>query len=280
MAAQKSSIKQILVALDGSPSSLSALENGVKLAVRLKAELVGLFVEDINLLRATQLPFTQEISFLMPGFRRLDPLELERQMRVQAERVRQIMERITRAKKLSAVFRVTRGSVAEEILNAGKNADLLILGKTGRAWPGFSKSGSTVRDVLVRRPGMTLIWHTHSVEERPIVLAYDGSESADKALEVAVSLQAVQETELVVFLVADNREKAEQLRISASVILEEMGVFATFRTLVRPDFTNLSWMLRNENAGPVIIPCNDRFVSSTYLCSLIEEIANPVLLVK
>lgn len=280
MAAQRSSIKQILVALDGSPSSLSALENGAELAVRLNAELVGLFVEDINLLRATQLPFTQEISFLMSGFRRLDSLELERQMRVQAERVRRIMERITLAKKLSAVFRVTRGSVAEEILNAGKDADLLVLGKTGRAWPGFGRSGSTVRKVLVRRPGMTLIWHSHGVEERPVVLAYDGSESADRALEVAVSLKAVQEAELVVFLVSDTREKAERLRKDVSARLEEIGVLASFRTLVRPDFTNLSWMLGNENAGPVVIPCNDQHVSGTHLCSLVEEIANPVLLVK
>ena len=81
MAASTSSIKQILVAVDGSPSSLSALENSVELAARLNAELVGLFVEDINLLRATQLPFTREISFFSSGLRRLEAAELERQLR-------------------------------------------------------------------------------------------------------------------------------------------------------------------------------------------------------
>ncbi len=280
MAAQKSPIKQILVALDGSPASMSALENGVALAVRLNAELVGLFVEDINLLRATQLPFTREISRFSSGFRRLEEPELERQLRIQAERVRRIMDRITRTKDLSAIFRVARGSVAEEILNAGENADLLILGKTGRSFPGFGRSGSIVRSVVVQRMGMTLVWHASGTETRPVVLAYDGSESADKALAVAISLQEVQDRELIVYLVADSREKADTLHLEVSAKLEELGTHATFRTLVRPDFKNLSWMLKSEDAGPVVLPCDQQRVTGEHLCALVEEIANPVLLVK
>ncbi len=280
MAVQKSSIKQILVALDGSPSSISALEKGAKLAAGLNAELVGLFVEDINLLRATQLPFTQEISFFSSGYRPLDPLELERQLRVQADRVRQIMERIALAKNLSARFRVVRGAVAEEILNAAKDADLLMLGKTGRSLPGFSRFGSTVRHVVIRRPGMTLVWHLHGSDIRPVVLVYDGSESARKALLVAVSLQEVQESGLIVYLVAENPEKGHELRLEVSGMLKDLGAHATFRTLVRPDLNNLAWMLRSENAGPVVLPCNEKRVSEEHLCALVEEIANPVLLVK
>ena len=280
MELQKSSIKQILVALDGSQSSISALENGVKLAVRLNAELAGLFVEDINLLRATQLPFAQEISLFNSGNRRLEAFELERQLRVQADRVRRIMERTTHATKLSTRFRVVRGSVAEEILNAGKDADLLMLGKTGRSLPGFGRFGSTARNVVIRRPGMTLVWHIEGSGTRPVVLVYDGSESAGKALLVAFSLQEVQESGLIVYLVAESLEKGHELRLEVSDKLKELGARATFRTLVRPDFKNLSWMLRSENAGPVVLPCNQKRVSGEHLCSLLEEIANPVLLVK
>ena len=44
-------IRRILVALDTSKHSLAALEAADELAAWLKAELFGLFVEDINLLR-------------------------------------------------------------------------------------------------------------------------------------------------------------------------------------------------------------------------------------
>jgi nucleotide-binding universal stress UspA family protein len=280
MASQQSSIKQILVALDGSPSSISALEKGVELAARLNAELMGLFVEDINLLRATQLPFAQEVSLLRSGVRRLEVLDLERQLRVQADRVRRIMERIGGAKKVPTIFRIVRGSVAEEILNAGKDADLLVLGKTGRSLPGFARSGSIVRSVLVRRPGMTLVWHAHGVDRRPVVLTYDGSESAGAALEVAVSLNEVLASGLIVYLVAKSREKGDALQIEVSKKLEKLGARAVFRMLMGPDFRNLAWMLKNENAGPVVLPCDKNCFSEEQLCSLVEEISNPVLLVK
>lgn len=280
MASRQSSIKQILIALDGSPSSISALVNGVELAARLNAELVGLFVEDINLLRATQLPFAQEISFFRSGLRPLEALDLERQLRVQADRVRRIMERISGAKNFPTMFRVARGSVAEEILNAGKDADLLVLGKTGRSLPGFGRSGSIVRSVVVRRLGMTLIWHAHGAEIRPVVLTYDGSESAVRALEVAVSLNEVLTSGLVVYLVAENQVEGDALQFEVSRKLDKLGARAVFRTLVHPDFRNLALMLRNENAGPVVLPCDKKRISEEHLCSLVDEIANPVLLVK
>jgi len=280
MAASTSSIKQILVAVDGSPASMSALENSIELAARLNAELVGLFVEDINLLRATQLPFTREISFFSSGFRRLEVAELERQLRVQADRVRRLMERLTGSKKLSATFRIARGSIAEEILNAGKDADLLVLGKTGRSRPGFRGSGSTVRNVVVQRAGLTLVWRAYGTSAMPVVLAYDGSESAGKALDVAISLLTVQESDLIVYLVAESRESGLSMRLEVSKKLEEIIAKTTFRLLIHPDFQNLAWMLKKEYAGPVVLPCDSKRISGERLCSLIDEITNPILLVK
>ncbi|MBK7177644.1 MAG: universal stress protein [Chloroflexi bacterium] len=60
-------IQRILVALDASPHSLAALEAAIDLAERLDAELQGLFVEDINLLRLAQLPFARELRYPLPG---------------------------------------------------------------------------------------------------------------------------------------------------------------------------------------------------------------------
>ena len=45
-------IRRILVALDSSPHSMAALETAVELAANLGARIIGLFVEEANLLRA------------------------------------------------------------------------------------------------------------------------------------------------------------------------------------------------------------------------------------
>ncbi len=280
MAEKEMSIKKILVALDASPSSMSALENAVDLASRLSARLVGLFVEDINLLRATQIPFTREISLFSTGFRRLESSDLERQLRTQANGVRRIMEKITGAKNVPTQFRVTRGLVAEEILDASKEADLLVLGKIGRSFPGFQRSGSTVRRVVVKRPGMTLIWHSQGRLARPVVLTYDGSESARKGLLVAVNLKKSQDGGLIVFLVADTQEDAQKLRGEVSDKLEALGENATFRAILRPGLKNLSNMLKRENAGPVVLPYDAERISEEQLCALLDEIPNPVLLIR
>ena len=51
-------LARILVALDASASGRAALAGAAALAAELQAELLGLFVEDANLLRLASLPFS------------------------------------------------------------------------------------------------------------------------------------------------------------------------------------------------------------------------------
>jgi len=52
---------RILVALDATEDSLTSLDLATRLAAKLRAELEGLFVEDINLLRMADLPCTRVV---------------------------------------------------------------------------------------------------------------------------------------------------------------------------------------------------------------------------
>ena len=62
MAERPFPIRRILVALDASEASRAAIRSAVDLAARFRAELVGLFVEDVNLLRSAQLPFVRKVG--------------------------------------------------------------------------------------------------------------------------------------------------------------------------------------------------------------------------
>ncbi|NIV32483.1 MAG: universal stress protein, partial [Anaerolineae bacterium] len=121
-------IRRILVALDASPHSLAALEAAVDLAARFEAELAGLFVEDENLLRLADLPFVSEIGVFTATRRRVDGGEMERQIRVQGRRVREIFTVRTRRAQVTWSFRVVRGTVLSEVLSAASEADVLVLG--------------------------------------------------------------------------------------------------------------------------------------------------------
>jgi nucleotide-binding universal stress UspA family protein len=84
-------IRRILVALDASQPSLAALEAAVELATRLKAELLGLFVEDVNLLRLVGLPFAREINLSSAAVRPINGPTLERELKTWAARGLQIL---------------------------------------------------------------------------------------------------------------------------------------------------------------------------------------------
>jgi nucleotide-binding universal stress UspA family protein len=84
-------IRRILVALDASRHSLAALEAAAELAARLKAELAGLFVEDINLVRLAGLPFAREIRYPSATIQQLDSPRLEQELKVQATRMRRAL---------------------------------------------------------------------------------------------------------------------------------------------------------------------------------------------
>jgi nucleotide-binding universal stress UspA family protein len=127
---QERAIRRILVAVDASPHSLAALRAAVDLAERFDAELTGVYVEDINLLRMAELPFTREVR-VYSSAQPLDTQHLEQELRVQARRARQALAQSARRSNLRTSFLVRRGVVSAELLKAALEADLVILGKAG-----------------------------------------------------------------------------------------------------------------------------------------------------
>ena len=274
------SIRRILVALDASPASLSALQNAVELAARLGAELIGLFVEDINLLRAAQLPLAREVSFFSTTLRRLESVDLERQLRAQAQQVRRILARTARDRGVEWHFRITRGAVAGEVLAAGAGADLMVLGKIGRSLPGFRRTGSTVRMMITQRPGLTLIWQAGVRLTLPVLVVYDGSQRARKGLRAGGHLIRARNGRLAVFVVAEDEAGARELQLEAEQRLQDQGLGADFRLLVRPGLNGLARMIAMESRGPVVLPCEKEPLEGEQLCALVDQLANPVLLVR
>jgi len=280
MAERRTSIERILVALDASPASLSALQTAVELAARLRAQLIGLFVEDINLLRVAQLPFTREVSVISPTFRRLESRELERQLRVQADQVRRTLTRMAAARNVDWDFRVVRGAVGNEVMAAGSEADLVILGKIGRSFSTTRRMGSTVRMMVTQRRGLTLILQPGSRLTVPVVVLYDGSESGRAALETGGQLVKSEDGKLTVFVVARSKEEARGLQVDTLERLDSLDLGADFRLLVRPTSAGILQLIGRETSGPVVIPCGLERLEGERLCALVDEMVNPVLLVR
>ena len=106
------SIRRILVCLDTSADSLTALQVASEMAGRLKANLLGLFVEDIDLLRVAELPFAREVSFFSSTLQPLELSRIEMQLRAQANQMRRALGEAAERERVSSEFHVARGTVA------------------------------------------------------------------------------------------------------------------------------------------------------------------------
>lgn len=179
---------RVVVAVDASPPSRAAAEAAAEIAESLGAELVGLFVEDLDLLRLAALPATVESDRLTADLRVCDPESIARQLRAQAARARDAFERAAAGRGLAASFRVARGRTAAEILAAAVDADLVALGHGG----GAERVGSTARAVAagrggrvvaVRRPAPPASWLDALAAELAFAFPGDADEPAGRLRE-------------------------------------------------------------------------------------------------
>jgi nucleotide-binding universal stress UspA family protein len=201
-------LRRILVALDASRASLVALEAGAAIASRSGAELEALFVEDVDLLRAAGLPCALQVSTSGTGHP-LDRGSMESELRAVAARAREAVEGAARASGIAFTFRVTRGRVAVELLGAARNADLLVLGRASRRIG--SGPGATARAAARESSTPVLVLGREAQIEPSLLVAYDGSAEADRALDLAARLSGDGAGELTLLLIAGSEADARAL---------------------------------------------------------------------
>jgi nucleotide-binding universal stress UspA family protein len=273
-------LHRILVPLDASENSLTALDTAAELAAVLNAELEGLFVEDINVLQLCDFPFAREVSFLGPSFRRIDRAETERQLRIQAQRLQKTLSTVAERFQVPWRFRVTRGGVPAEVLAAAEKADLTIMGRSGWSMSGRRRVGSTVRTVINKGKGMTLIIEQGMRFQPPVQVVFTGSRLSEKALALALDLGRKKSIPVVV-LVASEPEEQEKLqkrvRDLTTGLSEEVSLHILPQTL---DLGQMDQAVRLHGPGPLFIPCERPQLHGESLQALVDSVQNPVLLVR
>lgn len=124
-------IARIVLGLEPARRSRAALAAAAKIAARMEAELVGVFVEDADLLHLAGMPFAREVGYPSAAQRSLDIVTMERSMRALANDTRRALAEIAEPALLRWSFRVARGSIASELLAGAGETDLILLLQEG-----------------------------------------------------------------------------------------------------------------------------------------------------
>jgi nucleotide-binding universal stress UspA family protein len=238
-------VKSILVALDGSQHADSALEHGLWLARRLKARLVGLHVLDIVSIEGS---FLHDVSGSL-GF---EPyLDFSSKMREALQERGTVLLDAFRARcehaGVDCDTMLPMGIVANEICDQARLADLVIVGHRG-VNEQFSTGllGSTTESVARKSPKPVLVTPIGFKEVTRPLLAYDGSQRASAALNMAAQLTASLGLPLTVLHVAkETGAEADRVLGEAQRYLQSYEVPVSVRSLTGPPHQRIVDVLRD-----------------------------------
>lgn len=257
--------RRITVALRGGSADLGLLGSAARLAQDIYAELSGVFLEDIELLRLAELPLAMEICTSTGARRPVDVGELSRRLASQAAAAEKALARAAEGAGIVWSFRVSRGVVAALLKQATAEADITLVAAAGSApWrlggPAFALAGS--------RRG----------ERAPVTVVFDPSEPARRTLEVGLRLASVEQRPLTVILVSDAAPAGDRLREEAEAILR--GRPARFRMLSPLRADDLARAVREQAAAMLALPAVGAPPLDEFLRAHLEALGCAALLVR
>lgn len=271
-------IRRILVALDASADSGAALDAAVALAARLEAELLGLFVEDIDLLRAAGMPFAREIRVFQLQPRQIRVDELEAQLLARARSIERALEHAADRSGVRFSFRRVRGSVAAEVMAATGEADLVVVGRAGHAPARRGRLGSTALALMMQGSRPVLLLGRRLRLRDPVFVVYDGSEEAQHALAVARNLAAPGQA-IHVMVTGDDDSVVQARWAEARAHVSGAGEGLVLHVVLRPDARELARVARAEGAGMVVAAAASPLFDSSGLVEVLDAAGCPLLAV-
>ena len=255
-------ITSILVAIDESESSKSALSVATELARKAGARLKGLYVEDIARLLQWE-PVALMGAALGASTALPKPLPTEEQIKVENEfieernKIQKYFDHACSNSELTDItFFTKRGRIDEEIIEASKMVDLVVIGERGKPYPGKLQEPSSTTENIVRSCVKPVIVVPEKAKRTTrILIGYDGSKAAQRALSNGAVFASIQSSEVEVLCVNGDTKKAEKHLNDASEFLISHGIEAKY---IKSSQAKNPWQATidhaiNFNAGLIII---------------------------
>ncbi len=208
-------IKRVLVALDTEREAQSALQYAAEIAARLQVGLLGLFVEDEDLLALSDLPIARELAYAASNSQTLTRNTLERSLQHRAQRLRREMESVTTRWKVEGQLQILRGQVAQQLLANTQQEDLLILGRVVKQRV-TQQFGRVTQTIWQQATCSLALMPTGSRLERPVVVLVEDTQTSMKALDLAIQLARADDYHLSVLI--PNLPAAQQDTVEAHVL--------------------------------------------------------------
>ena len=254
-----SGTRRIAVTLDAFDINVIALDQAARLAERMGAKLEGIFVEDIELLQLAELPFLREIRRSSRSVTAMNPMRMEQEFRVLARRAERLLGEQATRHHVSWSFRVWRGSIDADLLDAVMEVDILALSRLGSA--------------LTRG-------HPARTGHNAIAVMYGDSEAAARALETAAGMAAEQQAGLNILLPLSGNIDAALLQQALVSRLGEQAGVVQFITMTDASLPSLLEALADSGSAALVLQRDHELLRAPPLRQCLDSLDCPLLVVR
>ncbi len=273
-------VRRVVVLLDGSRHVAAMLDEAIAMAAREQAELVGLFIEDIDLLRAASLPFGGEIGMVSGRLRRVEPGSMERRMRYQVEQARRRLATAARPHAVRWRLEVNRDHVDTVTLAVAAEGDVLLL--AGPGWRGRFRGGpgsaAARRIASGARCTVMLLGDRHAPQEQPVLVVHAPGAAGRRALAEAARMARGMQRKLVAIVPPALEHDAaalaelEQWDVRRHLLLDLAGsAEKDVRAVIR--------LLQREHAAALVVPRSHPLLEGGVGERLFDALETPLVVV-
>jgi nucleotide-binding universal stress UspA family protein len=223
-------LNTILVPIDGSDTSLVAVDHAIELSRIFTAELVGLSIIDVKRLAG---PFMRDLGTSIGGMVPYADFQ---------QKIRKIMEDIAiaaldefegkcRSANVSFIREISEGIVSKEIVKAAQRCDMISMGMAGEhaLWRD-ALLGSNLESVARQTHKPIMVTPEKFNKISKMLIAYDGSTFSNKAMATGAAIAQKAGIPLTVVHVSDDKDGSEKVLSQAVESLKDYDI--TYDTVI------------------------------------------------
>lgn len=270
---------RVLIWLDPNAPQEASLQVLEGLTTGATPEIVGLFVEDINLLQVSGMSVAREITFEGGAVRQPDPARTEQQFRAHAARMRAVFEKAVRTIGGLHSFRVARGELRKELLKTAAEVDTLILAHSRSHFGARLSIRAQLGELLVHGPRTLVLVQERWRTGESVAVMFDGSAVSETALRTASALAASERVSLSVWLPVVDDETRARLQSQAEAVLGDAR-HLRFRTVAADDIRAMARAADAEGARALVLPGGDTEATARRVPALLDRLSCSLIVVR
>ena len=232
-------------------------------------EVLGLFVEDEDLLGAAMLPGASEVSLASLNSGALNPERIASDLARQARGMQELFEASAKKFNLSYSFRVSRGRAMETLVDEALGSDLVVVCRPLRAAGLRSRPGTQFRQLLEQNRNVLFVnepWRSGTC----VLAVFDGvTDNCEDAMRRARDIARTESLEFVVACTGENE--------AVSKLIQQVGCDRQI-TITDLNEASLIDLCYSQDARLLVMPPVEGVDWQQVLVGLLDKLSCSLLL--